>query len=157
MRQIPVLSGFFDYLTAPRFPRTSLSISETHLALITLKRSGRDFEPRNLGVSRLPAGLVRASFTEPNITDEAALRTLFRQEDTGDIRGWVVSLQSPAMSERPAEFGTRDRVYHFLIRGYMGMKDGVNTEGTFLTMTEAILDVIDTQTTFGVAGVIVRA
>jgi len=73
MRQIPVISGFFDYLTAPRFPRTSLSISETHLSLITLKRSGRDFEPRNLGVSRLPDGLVRASFTEPNITDEAAL------------------------------------------------------------------------------------
>src|SRR5262245_38603136 len=73
MRQIPVLSGFFDYLTAPRLPRTSLSISETHLALITLKRSGRDFEPRNLGVSRLPDGLVRASFTEPNITDEPAL------------------------------------------------------------------------------------
>ncbi|HEY8459049.1 MAG TPA: hypothetical protein VIM99_01645 [Blastocatellia bacterium] len=73
MRQIPVLSGFFDYLTAPRLPRTSLSISETHLALVTLKRSGDDFEPRNLGVSRLPAGLVRASFTEPNVIDEGSL------------------------------------------------------------------------------------
>jgi Tfp pilus assembly PilM family ATPase len=73
MRQIPVLSDFFNYLTAPRLPRTSLSISETHLALVTLKRSGADFEPRNLGVSRLPAGIVSASFTEPNISDEAAL------------------------------------------------------------------------------------
>jgi Tfp pilus assembly PilM family ATPase len=73
MRQIPVLSDFFNYLTAPRLPRTSLSISETHLALVTLKRSGADFEPRNLGVSRLPAGMVRASFTEPNVSDEAAL------------------------------------------------------------------------------------
>jgi Tfp pilus assembly PilM family ATPase len=73
MRQIPVLTGFFNYLTTPRLPRTSLSINETHLALVTLKRSGEDFEPRNLGVSRLPAGLVRASFTEPNVADEAAL------------------------------------------------------------------------------------
>src|SRR5262245_7412844 len=73
MRQIPVLSDFFNYLTAPRLPRTSLSLSETHLALVTLKRSGADFEPRNLGVSRLPAGLVRASFTEPNVADEAVL------------------------------------------------------------------------------------
>jgi Tfp pilus assembly PilM family ATPase len=73
MRQIPVLSDFFNYLTAPRLPRTSLSISETHLGLVTLKRSGADFEPRNLGVSQLPAGMVRASFTEPNVADEAAL------------------------------------------------------------------------------------
>ncbi|HEU0174122.1 MAG TPA: hypothetical protein VFV58_07640 [Blastocatellia bacterium] len=73
MRQIPVLSDFFDYLTAPQLPRTSLSISETHLALITLKRIGGDFEPRNLGVSRVPAGMVRASFTEPNIADERVL------------------------------------------------------------------------------------
>ncbi|HEY7181434.1 MAG TPA: hypothetical protein VIC84_08440 [Blastocatellia bacterium] len=73
MRQIPVLSDLFNYLTAPRLPRTSLSISETHLALITLKRTGDDFEPRNLGVSRFPAGIVRASFTEPNVADEPAL------------------------------------------------------------------------------------
>jgi Tfp pilus assembly PilM family ATPase len=73
MRQIPILSDFFNYLTAPRLPRASLSIGETHLAMVTLKRSGQDFEPRNLGVSRLPAGIVRASFTEPNVADEAAL------------------------------------------------------------------------------------
>jgi Tfp pilus assembly PilM family ATPase len=73
MRQIPVLSNFFNYLTAPRLPRTSLSITETHLALITLKRTGGDFEPRNLGVSRLPAGIIRASFTEPNVADERVL------------------------------------------------------------------------------------
>ncbi|MGE0129936.1 MAG: hypothetical protein AB7U82_17780 [Blastocatellales bacterium] len=73
MRQIPILSGFFNYLTAPNLPRTSLSITETHLALITLKRSGGEFEPRNLGVLRLPDGIVQASFTEPNITNEPVL------------------------------------------------------------------------------------
>jgi Tfp pilus assembly PilM family ATPase len=73
MRKIPVLSGFFNYLTSPHLPRTSLAISETHLALVTLGRNGAEFEPRNLGVSRLPAGLVRSSFTEPNVADEDSL------------------------------------------------------------------------------------
>src|SRR5262249_1746416 len=73
MRQIPLLSGFLNSLTAPNLPPSSLSISETHLALITLRRRGRDLEPRNLGVLRLPGGVVRASFTEPNIPNEPML------------------------------------------------------------------------------------
>src|SRR5262245_39463365 len=102
MRQIPILSNFIDYLTAPRLPRTSVAISETHMALITLKRSGGDFEPRNLGVSRLPAGVVRASFTEPTVADEPAL--IDRPSKTapragmGSVKEWSVSL--PAGSER---------------------------------------------------------
>jgi Tfp pilus assembly PilM family ATPase len=96
--QIPILSDFFNYLTAPRLPRTSLSISETHIALITLKRSGSDFEPRNLGVSRLPAGIVRASLTEPNIADEPILiehlsKTASRS-GMGNIKALSVSLPS---------------------------------------------------------------
>jgi len=98
MRQIPILSNFFDYLTAPRLPRTSLAISETHMALITLKRSGGNFEPRNLGVSRLPAGVVSASFTEPNVTDEPALidrllKTASRA-GMGNVKELSVSLPS---------------------------------------------------------------
>src|SRR5215468_4736002 len=98
MRQIPIFSDFFNYLTAPRLPRASLSISETHVALITLKRSGADFEPRNLGVSRLPAGLVRASFTEPNVADERSLiehlsKTASRS-GMGNIEALSVSLPS---------------------------------------------------------------
>ncbi len=73
MRQIPILSGLVNYLTTPDLPRTSLSISETHLSLITLKQRGGEFEPRNLGVHRLPPGIVEASFTKPNVTNEAAL------------------------------------------------------------------------------------
>src|SRR5262250_2454956 len=98
MRQGTELSVIFKYLTAPRPPRTSLAISETHMALITLKRSGGDFEPRNLGVSRLPAGVVRASFTEPNVADEPALidrlsKTASRA-GMGNIKALSVSLPS---------------------------------------------------------------
>jgi Tfp pilus assembly PilM family ATPase len=110
MRQIPILSGFINYLTAPNLPRTSLSISETHLSLITLKRSGREFEPRNLGVHRMPAGVVRGSFTEPNITNEPILvenllktaaqagmknlQTLSVSLPAGSARSLVVTLDS---------------------------------------------------------------
>lgn len=73
MQQIPVLSGLWNFLTAPDLPRTALAISETHLSIVTLKRSQGEFEPRNLGVLRLPAGLVEGSFTEPNITNESSL------------------------------------------------------------------------------------
>lgn len=73
MRHIPVLSDLYNYLTAPPIPAISASITETNVALVSLKRSGGEFEPRNLGVTRLPAGLVRASFDEPNITDESSL------------------------------------------------------------------------------------
>ena len=98
MRQIPILSDFFNYLTAPRLPRASLAISETHMALIALKRSGGDFEPRNLGVSRLPAGVLRASFTEPNVADEPALidrlsKTASRA-GMGNVKELSVSLPS---------------------------------------------------------------
>ncbi len=102
MREIPIISGFWNYLTAPSLPSASLSISETHLALIALRRSGREFEPRNLGVLRLPAGLVRASFTEPNVTDEPALVEHLSRTATqaGMKRIRALSATLPATSAR---------------------------------------------------------
>lgn len=79
MPNVPVLSSIWKFLTAPDWPRTAVAISETHLALSTLRKRGGEFEPRNLGVLRLPAGLVRPSFTEPNITDEAELVEKLRE------------------------------------------------------------------------------
>ncbi len=102
MREIPILSGFWNYLTAPSLPSAALSISETHLALIALRRNGREFEPRNLGVLRLPAGLVRASFTEPNVIDEPGLiehlSKTAAQAGMKRIRG--ISATLPATSAR---------------------------------------------------------
>jgi hypothetical protein len=110
MQEIPILSGLWNYLTAPDLPRTALSISETHLALVTLRRSQGEFEPRNLGVLRLPDGLVQAGFSEPNISDEAALREHLTRTATqaginrprslsvalpsGSARGQVISIES---------------------------------------------------------------
>jgi len=110
MRQIPVLSGIWNYLSTPNLPARSLSISETHLSIISLRRRGREFEPRNLGVLRLPPGLVRASFTDLNVTDEAAMvehlkrtadqaglkriRDLSATLPTGSARSLVVTLEN---------------------------------------------------------------
>jgi Tfp pilus assembly PilM family ATPase len=135
MRQIPILSDFFNYMTAPRLPRTSLSISETHLALVTLKRSGADFEPRNLGVSRLPAELVRASFTEPNVADELALidrlaKTASRA-GMGNIKSLNVSLPSgsarsmvAALDAAPASRAELEQMIEWKTERGMGQKFG---------------------------------
>jgi Tfp pilus assembly PilM family ATPase len=133
MRQIPILSGFFNYLTAPDLPRTSLSISETHLALITLKRSGGQFEPRNLGVAPLPDGIVQASFTEPNVSDEPALvnhlsRTA-SQAGMKRVRALSVSLPSGSarslvvtLDETPASRAELAQVLEWKVERGMGQR-----------------------------------
>ncbi len=120
MQQFPIFSGLWNYLTAPDLPRTALAISETHLSIVSLRRSKGEFEPRNLGVQRLPAGLVRAGFTEPNISDEAALISHLTQTATqaglkrlgnlsvalpsGSARSQVVSLDTvPSSRQEIAE------------------------------------------------------
>src|SRR2546430_4405778 len=79
MPQIPVLSSIWNRLTAAGWPRTALSLNESHLALTTLRKRGGAFEPSNLGVLRLPPGLVRAHLTELNITSEADLIEKIRE------------------------------------------------------------------------------
>lgn len=100
MRQIPVISELVNYLTVPGMPPSSLSISETHLAMITLRRSGGEFEPRNLGVVRLPEGLVRGSFDELNISDESSmleyLEKTAEQAGMGNVRTLSATLPAGA-------------------------------------------------------------
>ena len=105
MQQIPLISGLWNYLTAPDLPRTALAVSETHLALVALRRSGRELAPRNLGVQRLPVGLVRADFGAPNISDEA---TFTEKEIASSLTllamtGWYAefSRAPPVATRRP--------------------------------------------------------
>lgn len=118
MQQLPIISGLWNYLTAPDLPRTALAISESHVSIVSLRRSKGEFEPRNLGVQRLPAGLVRTSFTEPNVSDEAALANHLSQTasqaglkrpgnlsvalPSGSARSQVVSLDNVPSSRREA-------------------------------------------------------
>ena len=67
------LNKIWGYLAAPSYPRTALSISETELVLVSLKRQRRHFEPTHLAMVRLSAGVIRADFNELNIVDESQL------------------------------------------------------------------------------------
>lgn len=102
MQQFPLFSGLWNYLTAPDLPRTALSISETHLSIVSLRRSKGEFEPRNLGVLRLPTGLVRPSFTDPNVSDEKTLTEHLTQTATqaGLTRPRNLSVALPSGSAR---------------------------------------------------------
>ncbi|MBS1786281.1 MAG: hypothetical protein JST85_01085 [Acidobacteria bacterium] len=102
MQQIPVLSGLWSYLTAPDLPRTALAISETHLSIVTLRKTRGEFEPRNLGVLRLPDGLVKSSFTEPNISSEASLADYLTKtaKQAGINRPRALSVALPSGSAR---------------------------------------------------------
>lgn len=79
MPKLPVIGPIWDYLISPSYPRTAVSITETELSLVTLRRVRREFEPQHLAVVRLPAGLIRADFNEPNILDEEALGLEFEK------------------------------------------------------------------------------
>ncbi len=106
MANIPLLSGLWKFLTAPSWPRTAVSLTETHAAVTTLRKRGGAFEPVKLGVSRLPKGLVRASFTEPNITNEAELLDKLRETvaQAGQRRLRRVAVTLPPGSARSLIF-----------------------------------------------------
>ncbi|HEX4949340.1 MAG TPA: hypothetical protein VFZ34_21885 [Blastocatellia bacterium] len=92
-----MFSSFWNFLTIPTLPRISLAITPSHLALIELQKRGGAFQPKKLGVHTLPADLVQASLSEPNITREAefidALSTL--AERAGFGRKLKLSLTLP--------------------------------------------------------------
>ncbi|MCI0660512.1 MAG: hypothetical protein L0220_05505 [Acidobacteria bacterium] len=119
MRHLPFLSNAWNYLTSPIFPSTSLAIRDNYLALIKLQYRQKVFEPRNLGVLKLPAGLLRAGFNELNIADVptfkeqlkktlklagiAELKTLSVTLPNKSSRSMVVSFD--ALPEKRAEMG----------------------------------------------------
>lgn len=106
MPNIPVLSSIWKSLTSPDWPRTAVAISETHVALSTLRKRGGEFEPSHLGVLRLPTDLVRASFTELNISNEAELVEKLRETVTqaGYRRLRRVAVALPSGSARSLVF-----------------------------------------------------
>src|SRR6266511_770193 len=99
-----------------------------------LRECGK-FEPRNLGVSRLPAGVVRASFTEPNVSDEPALidrmaKTASRA-GMGNVKALSVSLPSGsarsmvvALDAAPTSRAEMEQMIEWKAERGMGQKFG---------------------------------
>ena len=91
-----------DFLTAPKLPRTSVSINETHVAMVELRPRSKGLEARHVGVTQLPAGLLRAHFTEPNLTNEATFIELLNRtaEQAGLSRTRKLMVSLPEASAR---------------------------------------------------------
>jgi Tfp pilus assembly PilM family ATPase len=102
MKQIPIFSNIWNYLAAPNLPGASVAIGETHLTLVALRCRKGEFELQNLGVLRMPPGLINPSFTEPNVDDEKAVIELLKRTSTqaGMDRVKALSASLPAGSAR---------------------------------------------------------
>ena len=81
-----MFSSLWNFLTAPTPPSTSFALTTTHLALLEMQRRSGAFNPKKLGIQAIPAGMVRASLTEPNITQEADFIALL--SSTADQAGF---------------------------------------------------------------------
>ena len=72
------------------------------------------------------------------------------------IRAWVILRESVTPVEDRV-FGEDRREHMFVLRGYQGFHDANDTYGTFQALCDTVMATLDSQTTLGVTGVIVRS
>lgn len=63
------------------------------------------------------------------------------------IRFWTVSVESVAVAQAYFGEGNKDRAYMLVIRGYLGMDDSEDTEGTLFALAESVMDALDASDT----------
>lgn len=68
-----------NFLIDPAYPPLSLSITESHLVLLSLRYQRGEFEPKQVAVLPVPAGLINADFARPNVADEGHLCQLLER------------------------------------------------------------------------------
>lgn len=89
-------SNPLDKLLKPRFPSTAVGIEREAASLVQLDRARGSFVVKRAATIDLPAGLVRANFDEPNISDPAELARALTELVTGAgllrQRKWSVAL-----------------------------------------------------------------
>ena len=103
MRQsLTLLRRLGSFLVDPVYPPLSLSITESHLVLLSLRHQRGEFEPKQVAILPLPAGLVTADFVRPNIADEGQLRQLMERLpiEAGCKKVERLSVSLPSMSGR---------------------------------------------------------
>lgn len=110
-----MLRRWTGFLIDPVYPPLSLSITESHLVLLSLRCERGEFEPKHIAVLPLPTGLVTADFVRPNITDEGQFRQFLERLpfEAGLKKIGRLSLSLPSMSGRSyvlsLESGQRSR------------------------------------------------
>ena len=71
------------------------------------------------------------------------------------IRGWVVTMdESNPIAGEPYSLGSTKRTYNVLIYGILDLKDTSNTEDTFLSLVESVMNALDGRTDLGLSVVI---
>jgi Tfp pilus assembly PilM family ATPase len=90
----------FQRLISPRLPQAAVGLSGEAASVVQLERRGGGLAVRSAGLLPLPAGLVRPSFDEPNVSDGAelagALTELLTSAGLMRRKRWSVALPEAA-------------------------------------------------------------
>src|SRR5215207_244509 len=90
----------FQRLISPRLPQAAVGLSGEAASAVQLERRGGGLAIRSAGLLPLPAGLVRPSFDEPNVSDGAELAGALTEllTSAGQMRRkrWSVALPEAA-------------------------------------------------------------
>ncbi|HEX8187644.1 MAG TPA: hypothetical protein VF586_04785 [Pyrinomonadaceae bacterium] len=90
----------FQRLISPRLPQAAVGLSGEAASVVQLERRGGGLAVRSAGLLPLPAGLVRPSFDEQNVSDGAelagALAELLASAGLARRRRWSVALPEAA-------------------------------------------------------------
>jgi len=112
LKSLRRLGGF---LLDPVYPSLSLSITESHLVLLSLRYQRGEFEPKQVAILPLTAGLITADFARSNIADEGQFPQLLERlpAEAGLKKMGRLSVSLPSMSGRSyvlsLESGPRSR------------------------------------------------
>ncbi|MDT5269461.1 MAG: hypothetical protein QOH49_1647 [Acidobacteriota bacterium] len=90
----------FQRLISPRLPQAAVGLSGEAASVVQLERRGGGLTVRSAGLLPLPAGLVRPSFDEQNVSDgaelAAALTELLTSAGQARRKRWSVALPEAA-------------------------------------------------------------
>lgn len=90
----------FQRLLSPKLPQAAVGLSGEAASVVQLERRGGGLAVRSAGLLPLPAGLVRPSFDEPNVSDGAelagALTELLTSAGQTRRKRWSVALPEAA-------------------------------------------------------------
>ncbi len=83
--------------------------------------------------------------------DDAHFKQLFQATVKGkkQIRGWTITRDGVPVNSRYASSGQHRLTYNFVIRGYLGVSDGTESEKTMQALVDEIIEKLDNAITLG--------
>ena len=83
--------------------------------------------------------------------DEPAFNELFMTKINGikQLRAWMITRDGIPQNQRYTTFGPHRMQHMFVIRGYLGISDGVKSEMIMQSLIEAIIEKLDNAVDLG--------